>query len=170
MRCSGKVSRIARPSARPRKFDKKKTLPIVYGFGDPECRSTASHQTHSQTKMPCYRGSPSIVAAQGAAPETAIQHMVPASAVTYASPAPVIEYVAQAPADTDTTPESMTEYVAPAPAPAVYYATPAPLIEFATPSPVIEYSALASSVTCFTHSPQSLLAHTNGSCYHWCHR
>ena len=111
-----------------------------------------------------------------AAPETAIQHVVPASAVTCFdetapasehmalarddtfAPAPVIQFGAPAPADTDTTPESMTEYVAPAPA--VHYATPAPLVAFVTPSPVIEYNALAPSVTCFTPSPQSLLAYT----------
>ena len=119
-----------------------------------------------------------------AAPETAIQHVVPASAVTYtslapvteyvapttdatidetddtfAAPAPVVQYVALAPADTDTTKESMTVYVAPAPA--VYHATPAPRIEFA--SPVIEYSPLTPSVTCFTPSPQLLLAYTMGA-------
>ena len=86
---------------------------------------------HLQTMDESYLA-PIPAVAPCAAPETAIQHVVPAPAVTYTSPAPVIEhvaptppedtfaapapviqYVARAPADTDTTPESMTEYVAP---------------------------------------------------------
>ena len=52
-----------------------------------------------------------------AAPETAIQHVVPASAVTYASPAPVIEYVVP-------TPEAIFDETAPAHV-MIHFAAPA---------------------------------------------
>ena len=99
-----------------------------------------------------------------AAPETAIRHVVPLSAVTYTSPAPVIEYVAptpdasldetspasehMAPARHDTfeAPAPVTRYVAPAPSDTdttpesmTEYVAPAPAVYYATPAPPIEF-------------------------------
>ena len=75
-----------------------------------------------------------------------VEHVAPASAVTYTALVPVIEHVAHVPAHVHATPATVIEDAAPAPA--VTYTTPAPVIEYtapalaaacAAPTPVIEY-------------------------------
>ena len=106
-------------------------------------------------------------------PALVIEHVEPASAVTYTAFSTVIEYVAPAPAVTHEKPSPVIEYATPAPsaapAPVTEYVAPAhPVIEYVVPSPVIEYIAPAPAATCFTPSQQFLPRKHHGSRHHWC--
>ena len=83
-----------------------------------------------------------------AAPETAIRHVVPVSAVTYTSLSPVIEYVAP-------TPDATLDETAPA----IEHMAPALDDTFAAPAPVTQYVAPAPSDTNTTPESMTELWH-----------
>ena len=95
-----------------------------------------------------------------AALETAIQHVVPVSAVAFASLAPVTDYVVPTPEATFDETALASEHMAPAlddvlaaPAPATHYVALAPSDTDTTPESMTEFVALAPAVYYATPAP-----------------